>query len=73
MYELVNRKKIFVVPSARICVLRQDFFGPCQRKRIAAKAANKPEKKTGTTKIVVQKSDSVLKMVNLLKQQNYKR
>ena len=70
MYELVNRKKIFVVD---ISLLLLNFFGPCQRKRIAAKAADKPEKKTGTTKIVVQKSDSVLKMVNLLKQQNYKR
>ena len=60
MYELVNRKKVFVVT---INVFLLNLFGLCKRKgSVTTKAANKPEK-TVATKEVVDKNDSVLKVV----------
>ena len=50
------------------CIFAQFVFGHAEEKgSITTKAANKPEKAVLTTKKVVDKNDSILKVVNLLK------
>ena len=70
MYDLVSRKKnIFI---ANINVLLFNLFGYAKEKgSITTKAANKTE--PVTIKKVVDKNDSILKVVKLIKKkQNYK-
>ena len=64
MYELVNRKKVFVV---NINVFLLNLFDYAKEKgSITTKATNKPEKAV-TTKKVADKNDSILKVLELIK------
>ena len=63
MYELVNRKKVFIV---NINLFLLNLFGFKKVGSITTKAANKPEKAVAIKK-VVDKNDSILKVVELTK------
>ena len=63
MYELVNRKKVFIV---NINLFLLNLFGFKKVGSITTKAANKPEKAVAIKK-VVDKNDSILKVVELIK------
>ena len=63
MYELVNRKKVFIV---NINLFLLNLFGFKKIGSITTKAANKPEKAVAIKK-VVDKNDSILKAVELTK------